>query len=1163
MKDKRPTTTLAQANAAFRGGDYSRAIELYEAVIQEHPELSQTLHYNIQYALNRITVSATGSPTIVTTDESPVGANLEPGFLRSGLDISDTEIAVVVHIYYEHLWPKIAGYLRNISSHFRLYVTHPHDPEKTIKNMVSLEFPDAKFLEVENIGMDVLPFINAVVHFKIWNFSTVLKLHTKNDKTEDRKIQGEMLLDGVLATPDLVQKVVDFFKVDSSIGLIGPELFFRSGHHVMYNNRLLYEKIFNTLDTEEPNEPFGFIAGTIFWIRGKLLKVFESQYTELRSIFDTDETAKTGGDGTYAHAMERVFGALVVAGGMRCALTYPTSIEPLNYDIAIPQKSLIDKNPVYNAGSDTHVIRYKNLSSLVKSVRSNPLFDASYYESQLPPQTLHHNDDPAIHYVLHGDIFLANPSPDFHARYYSIRYKDITRTRTPGLVHFINHGKREGRVSCPSDQSIVELACRENLIAKEWIDKPEELITLLKHGAPNNCTTIYSKNYNPYSIPALSYTTRNANQLDVLRTYLLDVYPEELRLYNLIERNWSNNDYRNSRELARRAISSYGTNRMTLEILSACELLLKDWLTATNLFSKYWKSIINENLIVERVKGSVLRIDQPTSENDDFTVIDLKKTDTSQVNSAGKVCVYTTLFGDIDNLLPVVTKKPNGVDFICFSDIPRTARGWEIRVVQPAYHSSNLSAKVYKILPQKFLKEYSHSLFVDANTLFLGRLDLLINICRTAGNFVMWRHPFRRDVHKECIAIISSKRHEPKTLIKQLKDYSENGFPQNTGLTEGSFIWRSHMDSATNSFMDSWWQHIMHGSSRDQVSLGYLMWFSKLKPSVFPAKLGTSRDNIFFVKVPHNFESSKPTENRRKSTSAPRPIAFLYSENHITTGSTVMRGEQLSDMVKSHYEGQRKVIFTKDTEALKNNIVILTKGFLKSTTPDRLELLKNSDNILLADFVDDIPDPSKLPYIDALIASSISGFKHYMTKLSHIRSFHLTHHVDPRIIQMVSKHSSKSSKACKIGYFGELLNSKQSNAVLGHVDFHSVDTSKQECSWMQNILHYNCHYAVRERRGIDGFKPFLKGFTAAATGSNIIIQADEGDSAYYLGSDYPYLIANNPSEAEILEVIEKAKSTFNGSTWHLALDIMKDVKLRSSNEYVLNEFIDMINAFEN
>lgn len=1081
--------------------------------------------------------------------------------------ISRNSIAVCVHVFYEHLWEKISSYLQNIHEKYDLYVSCPADKYNKIKQMILLNYPDAYIVCVENKGMDVFPFLFMNQRYKLWSYGAVLKLHTKNNKTRDREIMGKMLFDGVLGSSELCKDIVHKLTKENILGLIGAECLCRSANYIMYGNRDLVNKLFDMCAISTQEMDWGFIAGTMFWIRGELLKPLADLYSQIYEMFREIEDVNTGGDGTYAHAMERFFGVLPCSKGYRMGLSYQCDLEGKVFKVRTLDSQDLSRDSLYRIGSAYFIERYINASDWGNVLKKNHFFDEKYYRLQAKKK-LPIDMDPVFHYIMYGDIFLLSPSSEFSTQYYLLRYKDIVRSRMSPLVHYLTKGQHEGRIALPSSRDWLDLAVRENLFNIEWyeenysIRKKENLEVIdlyMIYGFFLYKNT--SNNFIPSAIPVLNdiYNSR----IDLLTFYLKEHILVEYEYYDLLERCYENKDFCLALKITNFMIGRFGMTKALMEILGAIQLLTYEWDLANDTWATYWKHVLNDNFVT-RCKSSILKIDRPVDENKDFDILIQQKQCSSQLDKENKkICVYTALFGNIDDLLPVVGLI-NGVDFICFSDRPRNNCGWEVRVVNPGMESSNMNAKIFKILPHRFLAEYEFSLFVDANTLLLGRINSLLSLCMQSGRFVMWRHPLRRDVYLEIIAIITSKRHEPKKLLKQVKVYSENGLPNNSGLVEGSFIWRQHSDLDVKNFMEEWWKEIQKFSYRDQVSLGYLMWKKEFKPVVFPEKMGTSRENEFFIKIPHKKNEyicdAKDLNVVSGHKNIKMDIVFLYSEKFLNSGSTIMRGRQLCKIISNNIQDNRKVIFSASTD-ISSSIIILTKGYLKITTADSLRRLKLKGNILLADFVDEPPNEALINDLDGLIASSILAYKYYKVKWPNKESFHITHHVDPRIGFIYNRFRGKNNLLdLNIGYFGELINSKMSDKIKSHVDFVSIDTSKVSTDWMLQLPSYNCHYAVRQRRDIDGYKPFLKGFVAAYCNANIIIQESEGDASFYLGSDYPFLINQDAGETEILEMLRIVKDAYNGPDWYYGLEVMNEIKARSSNEFVVREFMQMINS---
>jgi glycosyltransferase involved in cell wall biosynthesis len=96
--------------------------------------------------------------------------------------------------------------------------------------------------------------------------------------------------------------------------------------------------------------------------------------------------------------------------------------------------------PVYDSRAE--------IESAADLVRNSGLFNEAFYRSQLG--SLAAGLDPAIHYVVVGERMGFSPSPDFDSRYYADRYPDVAMASVNLLLHFIEWGRREGRMPKPA-----------------------------------------------------------------------------------------------------------------------------------------------------------------------------------------------------------------------------------------------------------------------------------------------------------------------------------------------------------------------------------------------------------------------------------------------------------------------------------------------------------------------------------------------------------------------------------------------------------------------------------------------------------------------------------------------------------------------------------------
>jgi hypothetical protein len=215
----------------------------------------------------------------------------------------------------------------------------------------------------------------------------------------------------------------------------------------MYSNRPNVEKLLNTISAGWPDTEWGFFAGTMFWIRGSLLKPLITNYEKLvHAIYSEKEINTTGGDGNWPHAMERVFGVLPAMGGQSVAISFPKNDKSGHTHLRKVSNASRNSKMAYHGFSVDDLYRYENLSVWTELCRKSDSFDKFHYRSQAG-EYLPLEMDEATHYVLFGDILNINPSQKFSINDYLRRNVDAANAKPsiPSLVHHLNHGAKEGR----------------------------------------------------------------------------------------------------------------------------------------------------------------------------------------------------------------------------------------------------------------------------------------------------------------------------------------------------------------------------------------------------------------------------------------------------------------------------------------------------------------------------------------------------------------------------------------------------------------------------------------------------------------------------------------------------------------------------------------------
>ncbi len=193
-----------------------------------------------------------------------------------------------------------------------------------------------------------------------------------------------------------------------------------------------------------------------------------------------------------------------------------------------------------------------------------------------------------------------------------------------------------------------------------------------------------------------------------------------------------------------------------------------------------------------------------------------------------KRCIYTVLTGINEEILEQDINDTFGIDFICFSDRPRTSHSWEIRLFESdlPLDESRLS-RMPKILPHKFLPDYDESIYIDNSVkLTKNPFDYLYS---EEIDFSILEHSFRATLELEFIEVVILELDDLSRVSEQYMRYQSSGIDL-TGIKPlwGGIIFRRHNVKEVMDVMENWWDHVLRYSRRDQLSLPISIFRSKI-----------------------------------------------------------------------------------------------------------------------------------------------------------------------------------------------------------------------------------------------------------------------------------------------------------------------------------------------
>lgn len=573
---------------------------------------------------------------------------------------------------------------------------------------------------------------------------------------------------------------------------------------------------------------------------------------------------------------------------------------------------------------------------------------------------------------------------------------------------------------------------------------------------------------------------------------------------------------------------------------------------------------------------------------------------------AERIVVYTAVFGDMAPPAPLF-QSVAGLRLVCLSDRAHAVPGWEILRIAAPDPDPRTAVAWCKILPHRALAEagitVERSLYVAPDRIVAGNLHTLLTRWCAAQDLALWRHPAGSDWRDLLEHDLLHGRTDPAHLLAR----TDADLPQDAGAWDSGVLWRRHGSARITALMEAWWAarktyagaddlalyravHAQPAPSRDASPVTRLRPLPRAGrqdppralagkqdpralagkqdpraaagrhdlraevvhvPAVMPAHLGPATDNLYFARRPASLSVPQASARIRRG---PVPISFLYADLFATSASTFLRGQQLSAMVAAHYPDLFSVEYTSDTKGMRDRIVILTKGALKVLSPEELTRLRTRNIAVVGAWDDDIPDPDKARVLDAHLTLGIRQTLDLARAYPQVPAYFVTHHVNrqvPRVIPPTDR--------LRTGYFGTLDNTVRPASLASMVDLVGINTATVESSWLDALPDYNCHWIVRRRKPIDGWKPFLKGFVAARCRSAVIVQRDDDDVGYYLGDDYPFYVSSLEPETLEADMLDFT-AAFGGPEWRMALEIMDQVAARSSEDQVCAEFKAMIDA---
>ena len=200
----------------------------------------------------------------------------------------------------------------------------------------------------------------------------------------------------------------------------------------------------------------------------------------------------------------------------------------------------------------------------------------------------------------------------------------------------------------------------------------------------------------------------------------------------------------------------------------------------------------------------------------------------SRINFDGRIAVYTSMFGNYDQILDHFFIDVN-CDYYIFTDTDKHSNLYKSIDLNSFKNISELNNieknRYFKMLGYKYFTDYKYSVYIDSNLLICGELSNYLQYLNKKTGIAMFNHFSRLSIYDEIDVCIMQNRGNKNRLLDQKQGYKIEGMPDDFGMCECNVILRENRNDICSKLMQDWFnEFILSGSNRDQVSLPYILW---------------------------------------------------------------------------------------------------------------------------------------------------------------------------------------------------------------------------------------------------------------------------------------------------------------------------------------------------
>ena len=234
-------------------------------------------------------------------------------------DVARVDVCLLMHIFYDDLWPELASFARNFDVVSRDLFINVVDAAWTPRFHREIHelCPDA-FVQLSNDnGRDIGGFIRLLDNVEFEKYELFAFMHSKKSPhiaSERATHWRRQLLTAFAGSREVVNECVAMFREDPTVGLIASADWRDTD---LGDNAEHYHRLLDLFEIDEEHRNPEYVSGTMFMVRSDIVQRLYQRLKDVEWEYGGNKDVEFHRDGQIAHGVERIIGNLLRQMGYR------------------------------------------------------------------------------------------------------------------------------------------------------------------------------------------------------------------------------------------------------------------------------------------------------------------------------------------------------------------------------------------------------------------------------------------------------------------------------------------------------------------------------------------------------------------------------------------------------------------------------------------------------------------------------------------------------------------------------------------------------------------------------------------------------------------------------------------------------------------------------